>query len=673
VYSYSYLIARLFKYDYPDLYEWMVIAHKRYMRNIKDVIKKKEEMEGSRYSEIYFFDSRFEDFFIPRTLKPRPFSQYLIMRIRRQMLSLVEKKLWKRLRPDVREKYDEKISLDFPTDESSASYRKEYRKGRDYIYYIQYAVRKKAKSLIKTGFTGKRLPHYYKKRNETDAKSLAMHLCGVNKLASAHQTQVSRASRASKVIMTRDKLPFLLERKRNYLWLRDVDVILWDEAVGEYFIDIEKVKSIGHVKVYNDEYKLWSIFKPYELELHRKTHDYSIDRSNILINADKGVDKVLVKHGYGRVKTFGNEAPKILDKDLNIVFHGGIGAKHKRTRNVDAMGTVMPEEELAFCSYVEAILTAIPSHTFKIADGLDYKEQPFRGAPCKTNTVRATGSNALIESRIASIVNFPHPKAIAKEIIMTGEDVEDAIKRLIENKINQIVGRNTGYRAAEIVRKHPLYIEQEYNTNHHVIFLPELVKRFNLDLHVVTTNVFTSKSRKVPSEFKHAFCPGPEVYPLKHYISYKLEKMTPGTTVDFTEFVSRCAKDMSVSKKMVKRACRDIHDNDYYKDYVFRWRKNRPVLYVREDGYKIALDYFKEAKNNHAEYVSFKDVLDLVKKGIQKTGERRSFYESQIIELVERAAFSVGYTLLPRRSRPRSMPLRRYFVLSSSIFDKSSV
>jgi len=670
IYSYGYLIDRLFAAEFPDIHEWMQKAHQRYTRNLHEVFNRKEEEISPRFQETYFFDSRFEDFFIPQTLMPRPFSQYLTMRTRRELRQYVERRVWRALDPKTRARYDEAMALDPPDEDVPAAERREFARKRKYMYIVREQVKNDTTALIRTQhFASTKLPNFYHgKRNE--ARELAMKLCSVNLLTLRHSGFMRRAKKADKLVMTRDKLPFILEHALTGAWMEEIDVVIHDEADGSYFFDREILESTGSVGVYrHTDYKVHQLFSERVLKAGQIMHDFFIDRPNILVNADRGIELVLARHGFGRIKVFGADAPKIYDDDLSLVFHPAVSAKRIQRRNVDAIDSL--DDIQPYVPFMAAILDTVPARFFKIADGLDYKTQPLRGVPCETNTVRATGSNAMIDSEIASTVGYPHPTAVAAQVMLTGETPETAIERIFENRINQIVGRNTGYRAQDIVKIHPLYIEQPNAHNKHVCFLPEGVRGMNLDLKVVTENIYTPESAAVPREFSHIFAPGPDLYPVEVYIRFRLDKLPPGTLVDYNEFVSRCARELKLPVGQIKRACKTIHDNPHYRDYVFKQKGGKPRIYIRNDGYGVALRFFCVKMEHYVEYVALTEVIDLVRFEIQRTDEPGRFIRKELVELCEKAGHTIGYILLPER-RWIDGKLQKCFVSSRNLFDKFS-
>jgi len=670
VYSYGYLINRLFLSDYPKIHKWMTKEHRDYSRSVREVYNHKIKTMNPRFQEIYFYDSRFEDFFIPNSLKPRPFSQYLSMKVRREMYQFVERKVWRDINARTRKHYDAALSLDRPTDDSTALERQEFKKQRRYIYMVQERVQSKTKALItKQRFSSSILDKFYKGK-QTKARELAAQLCAVNLLNVKHGSHLRRAKKVSKLIMTRDKLPFLLEHPRTNEWLQDIDIVIHDEADGRYFFDREILEHTGSVKVYGDtEYSVFRLFNKRIRRTVEVLHEFFIERANILINADRGIELVLERHGFGRVKVFGADAPKIYDPDLQLVFHPGVMAKRTQRRNIEAVDTGF--KVYSYISFISTILDTLPANFFRIADGLEYKKQPYRGVPCKTNTVRATGSNAMVDSEIASTVGFPHPKAVAIDAILTGETPDQVIKRTFENKINQIIGRNTGYRARDIVVKHPLYIEQPNAVNRHICFLPEKVRGMDLNIKVITERVYTPDSASVPKEFMHIFSPGQNLYPIDVYIRFRLDKLAPGTRLDYDEFIARCARELGVSGRQVKQACKALQENDYYRDYVFKKKRKKRVIYIRNDGYGVALKFLHLKMEAYVEYVALNDVVDVVAAEIQRLDEEKAFKKHELVELVEKAGYSIGYLLLPER-RWLNGKLQKCLITSRNLFDNYS-
>lgn len=69
------------------------------------------------------------------------------------------------------------------------------------------------------------------------------------------------------------------------------------------------------------------------------------------------------------------------------------------------------------------------------------------------------GSNDLTDTNLCTIVSMPHPKEIAPVMAACNLDEEEAIKVVVSDKINQSVGRNTGYR--------------DHGKGKHIVIIPE--------------------------------------------------------------------------------------------------------------------------------------------------------------------------------------------------------
>lgn len=260
----------------------------------------------------------------------------------------------------------------------------------------------------------------------------------------------------------------------------------------------------------------------------------------VCINADKGLEYTMASYGYPPPDIVGRDLPPVLDLDLEFQFVSSLSANkiHSKLRKNSAVESVRT-------AVIREIRDEKPEHTL-ICNGKDGENE----ALSENNIVTATGSNAFIASNVVSIISQPHPSEIATACAMMGTtDAKKVERLLVQNKVNQMVSRNTGYRAKlvcdEISRANGEGGLKD-NENEHICVLPESYRDADLDLIVRTSKVGQEMVKK-KNHSPETIC------------RIVLSQVVEGERQTFRDLVTRCRRyDRYISRREYGRILKKI-------------------------------------------------------------------------------------------------------------------
>ena len=361
-------------------------------------------------------------------------------------------------------------------------------------------------------------------------------------------------------MITRDKLMTIINREGIQMLPSDFQVI-FDEARPRDIINPEDYKKNKATQVYGE------VYEPKELDNEFNNFAFKQfleNRPAILINADKGLDRALKKNSYTNYQILGDEMPDILDLDAFLIFSPHLRAGYIKHR------PDYDEDELSARALMAGFTTrgwmadaTNKEHSIMITNGCAYSGEKLSAV----NLVNAIGDNKFNNCVVFSLITCPTPEEIADLHFCTGLSVERSEDLIVQNKVNQIVGRNTGYRSLETHRdwreangKPPLEKKDVHNA--HYAIIPEKYIARSLKLNVKSTNVFTDQSTRIP---KHV-----DIFlkPIDKKVTDRitLYNIEPGTCVE----AKRVCKSLNISVAKLKDYLED--NQGLFPDYSFKSR-----------------------------------------------------------------------------------------------------
>lgn len=313
---------------------------------------------------------------------------------------------------------------------------------------------------------------------------------------------------ASHVVLTHAALIHHLRRVRSPVVgpLRMVDrqrvnapfphALIIDEADPELLADPDRVDSLSEVTVYGNPVKFLRAH-PKDLAERRITFDFFRHHSPlVLINASQGCERTLSIDGYDHeVVTI--DRP-LIDEDLHFFLAPELTTFAEGVSLADwefDAEVLIPDRQVLTEALQHEGFTVLTNGRRYDTEGEVLSTTP---APLSaTNRVNVIGKNYLVNSKVATLVNFPPAHEVADFVRVTGISTGEAIITLTANTIRQMAGRNTGWRsyARCLAYWEANGIEPTPHANIHVVILPlRLATQVRLYLDTLTTNVWTAWS-----------------------------------------------------------------------------------------------------------------------------------------------------------------------------------
>jgi len=264
--------------------------------------------------------------------------------------------------------------------------------------------------------------------------------------------------------------------------------IIFDEAEPIDVVEPEKFLDQATVTVYGVEMP-----PPYLPSRERQTDFVKFLKSHvaIFINADHGLERTLKHNGFEDVTTYGKKMSPILDNDLHVVLSPDLGAGFAPFRNEEDTREISPRA--IYAGQVNSNIYTL------MTNGCDVSGKSLTKF---NNLKRVIGSNDYLNSRVISLITNPTPEQIAEISYATGIKPERAQKLIFQNLINQVISRNVGYRSHDVVNNYRISHGDKIapHNNEHILVLPKSCQYESLNLIVKTVNVWTMKSKKIPTQ-----------------------------------------------------------------------------------------------------------------------------------------------------------------------------
>lgn len=120
------------------------------------------------------------------------------------------------------------------------------------------------------------------------------------------------------------------------------------------------------------------------------------------------------------------------------------------------------------------------------------------GIGAKYNFENCKGSNEMQDMKLCTIVGLPAPEQVAHAMLALGVDEPTAISYIVSDKVNQALGRNTGYRSRG--QKHLLIIPDKLFDSQY----PEVTQLLKLD--TISDNILDCRSRELTHKAMNLEC-----------------------------------------------------------------------------------------------------------------------------------------------------------------------
>jgi len=322
--------------------------------------------------------------------------------------------------------------------------------------------------------------------------------------------------------------------------------IIFDEAEPHHVTDPDTYSNAGQITVYG------KAFEPKQKLDERQSRMVGLlqDHYCVFINASKGLDMALTHNGFSDVLTLGDTMQPVLDRDLHIVLSQDLRSGYAPYKSDRDKTETSPRAH--YCDSVNNY-----THTL-FANGKDRKGKKLS----EHNLVNVVGSNAFINSKVISIITYPDAQEVAELSFCTGKTVATCIKIIMENMINQVVSRNSGYRNYHMVKA----TAESWGSippahrNQHIIVLPEAVKYVDPELIVRTTNVWTAHSKRIPDECAAFVQPAP----IASKVRSALYNIEPGSYMTLDALAKRARQSKSKVNAYLDES---VFNTDLFRDF----------------------------------------------------------------------------------------------------------
>ncbi len=308
----------------------------------------------------------------------------------------------------------------------------------------------------------------------------------VNRVARYQRKSIDTCINGVTTVLT---LAMLKKRSNHFLDCPDDMLIVIDESQPVDFVEpiqfkekLENIEIWGNTDIDVSTYQYLD-----EVEEQLNFLDFLKDRPSVLINADKGLKNTLENYKlYDTIELVGEDMPPIFDPDLHYILCPDLTSGYVKNR--------VKGDAMEYDCRVELTKNLEAEKIRPITDGRNLQGNRISLDNIKT----ATGSNDFINSHCSSTVMTPSPSEIKSFVACTGLCVEAAKNLLVQNKINQMVSRNTGWRCFDSCNERTKAEKMTAigkHKNAHYCFIPmHFGKYTDLNLCVRTSNVWTCNS-----------------------------------------------------------------------------------------------------------------------------------------------------------------------------------
>lgn len=358
---------------------------------------------------------------------------------------------------------------------------------------------------------------------------------------------------------------------------------------------------------------------------------------SIFINASKGLGEALKHNNYLDILILGADMKAVYDEDLKIVLSPDLRSGYTPYRASSDDQELSPR-----ALYCDQFKKRVNQNVYTcVVNGGTRKGDKLSDH----NLANVIGSNALINSKVVSIITYPAVQQVAEMVFCTGVTVQKAVKILVENTINQTISRNTGYRCFDSTKRYAELKDRpdknEEKNNTHICVLPQSMLVVDPQLIVRTPLVYTDMSSDPLCEVQ------PFLSRINTNIKLKIAmyNVKPGTYTTVSDIAKECRISIRRAIPMVQDL---LEDRESFSDFSL-WKvarvdkTHRRNVIRREENIKMSI---QKVLNNMAlskiSQLGYDDFLEKLRDESSKK-HINSFAMKPLKEMIRAYAYRFEY------------------------------